>query len=104
MTFTASAVLCAAIVLQQSVRFVDLIVNRGLPVVISGIGPADGARFSPVLLIAVFGVTLFTYMRMQKWQRIGRAAGSWHELGKPCKTRPIAAFWVMLISMVFSLY
>ncbi len=105
-TFTASAVLCAAIVLQQSVRFVDLIVNRGLPVSDFGyLALLMVPRFLAVVLpIAVFGATLFTYMRMQNGSELVvlRAAGmNSANLAKPGL---IAAFWVMLISMVFSLY
>ena len=63
----ASLILCTAVVLQQSVRFVDLIVNRGLPASdFLYLSFLITPRFlSVVLPVAVFGATLFTYFRMQ---------------------------------------
>ncbi len=63
----ASAILCTAVVLQQSVRFVDMIVNRGLPASdLMYLSFLITPRFLAVVLpVAVFGASLFTYHRMQ---------------------------------------
>lgn len=65
-TLFATCVLCLAVVLVQSIRFIDLIVSRGLPITDFGyLALLITPRFlAVVLLIAVFGATLFTYSRM----------------------------------------
>jgi lipopolysaccharide export system permease protein len=62
----ATIVLCVAVTLVQSVRLVDLIVNRGLPIsefvyIASLMFPRFIALVMP---IALFGAMLFTYNRM----------------------------------------
>ena len=102
----ASLILCTAVVLQQSVRFVDLIVNRGLPasdfVYLSFL---IAPRFlSVVLPVAVFGATLFTYQRMQSGNELVvlRSAG----LNSLRLSRPglIAGIVCCAVSFLFSLY
>ena len=63
----ASVILCTAVVLQQSIRFIDLIVNRGLPASdLAYLSILITPRIlSVVLPVAVFGATIFTYHRMQ---------------------------------------
>ncbi len=62
----ATIVLCMAIVLVQSIRFIDLIVNRGLPLSDFGyLALLITPRFLAVVLpISLFGAILFTYNRM----------------------------------------
>ena len=62
----ATVVLCLAIVLIQSIRFIDLIVNRGLPLSDFGyLALLITPRFLAVVLpISLFGAILFTYNRM----------------------------------------
>lgn len=62
----ATIFLCAAIVLIQSIRFVDLIVNRGLSAVEFGfLASLMVPRFVAVIMpIALFGGTVFIYQRM----------------------------------------
>lgn len=62
----ATVVLCMAIVLVQSIRFIDLIVNRGLPLSDFGyLALLITPRFLAVVLpISLFGAILFTYNRM----------------------------------------
>lgn len=102
----ASLILCTAVVLQQSVRFVDLIVNRGLPAIdLVYLSILITPRFLAVVLpVAVFGATLFTYQRMQAGNElvILRSAGlSSVGLSKP---GIIAAFICCIVSYFFSLY
>lgn len=62
----ATVVLCLAIVLVQSIRFIDLIVNRGLPLSDFGyLAVLITPRFLAVVLpISLFGAILFTYNKM----------------------------------------
>lgn len=62
----ATIVLCLAIVLIQSIRFIDLIVNRGLPLSDFGyLALLITPRFLAVVLpISLFGAILFTYNKM----------------------------------------
>ena len=62
----ATLVLCLAIVLVQSIRFIDLIVNRNLPLSDFGyLALLITPRFLAVVLpISLFGAILFTYNRM----------------------------------------
>lgn len=65
-TIFATIVLCVAVTLIQSVRLVDLIVNRGLPVTeFVYIASLMFPRFIAIVMpIAMFGALLFTYNRM----------------------------------------
>ena len=65
-TVFATVVLCLAVMLIQSVRLVDLIVNRGLPVTeFAYIASLMVPRFVALVMpIAFFGAVLFTYNRM----------------------------------------
>lgn len=65
-TVFATVVLCIAVMLIQSVRLVDLIVNRGLPVAeFAYIASLMVPRFIALVMpIALFGAMLFTYNRM----------------------------------------
>jgi len=65
-TVFATVVLCIAVMLVQSVRLVDLIVNRGLPLAEFGyIASLMVPRFVALVMpIALFGAMLFTYNRM----------------------------------------
>lgn len=102
----ASVILCAAVVLQQTVRFIDLIVNRGLP---AGDLAYLSVLITPrvlavVLPVAVFGATIFTYHRMQVGSElvILRSAGmNSFRLAKPGL---IAALICTAFSYFFSLY
>ncbi|MDJ0684919.1 MAG: LptF/LptG family permease [Alphaproteobacteria bacterium] len=102
----ASVILCLAIVLQQTVRFVDLIVNRGLPASdFAYLAFLISARiFAALLPIAVFGAALFTYSRMQSGSELVvlRAAGvSSFRLAAPGLW---AGALAVLIGYLFSLY
>ncbi len=65
-TVFATVVLCIAVMLVQSVRLVDLIVNRGLPLTeFAYIASLMVPRFVALVMpIALFGAMLFTYNRM----------------------------------------
>jgi lipopolysaccharide export system permease protein len=65
-TIFVTAILCFAIWLTQSLRLVDLIVNRGLPLSMFGyLAILLLPRFLAIVLpIAVFCATLFTYNRL----------------------------------------
>lgn len=65
-TLFATVVLCVAVLLVQSVRLVDLIVNRGLGIAQFGyMASLMVPRFVALVMpIALFGATLFTYNRM----------------------------------------
>lgn len=65
-TVFATVVLCIAVMLVQSVRLVDLIVNRGLPISeFAYIASLMVPRFIALVMpIALFGAMLFTYNRM----------------------------------------
>ena len=65
-TVFATVVLCLAVMLIQSVRLVDLIVNRGLPITeFAYIASLMIPRFVALIMpIALFGALLFTYNRM----------------------------------------
>ncbi|MDF1749975.1 MAG: LptF/LptG family permease, partial [Alphaproteobacteria bacterium] len=65
-TVFATIVLCVAVMLVQSVRLVDLIVNRGLPLPEFGyMASLMIPRFVALVMpIALFGAMLFTYNRM----------------------------------------
>lgn len=102
----ASLVLCAAIVLQQSVRFIDLIVNRGLPFSdFAYLAVLVAPRFFAVLFpIAVFGAAVFTYNRMQIGSELVvlRGAGmSSFALARPGLTTGLVA---CVVSYAFTLY
>ncbi|WP_425403932.1 LptF/LptG family permease [Hwanghaeella sp.] len=102
----ASVILCTAVVLQQSVRFVDLIVNRGLPASdLAYLSVLITPRvLSVVLPVAVFGATIFTYHRMQSGSEliILRSAGmNSFRLAKPGL---IAAIVCTFVSYFFALY
>lgn len=102
----ASIILCTAVVLQQSVRFIDLIVNRGLPASdLAYLSVLITPRVLSVILpVAVFGATIFTYHRMQAGSElvILRSAGmNSFRLAKPGL---IAALVCTAFSYFFSLY
>lgn len=102
----ASVILCTAVVLQQSIRFVDLIVNRGLPASdLAYLSVLITPRvLSVVLPVAVFGATIFTYHRMQAGSElvILRSAGiNSFRLAKPGL---IAALVCTFFSYFFALY
>ena len=65
-TVFATVVLCVAVMLVQSVRLVDLIVNRGLPLPeFAYMASLMIPRFVALVMpIALFGAMLFTYNRM----------------------------------------
>ena len=65
-TIFVTAILCFAIWLTQSLRLIDLIVNRGLPLSMFGyLAVLLLPRFLAIVLpIAVFCATLFTYNRL----------------------------------------
>ncbi len=65
-TLFATVVLCIAVLLVQSVRLVDLIVNRGVGLAQFGyMASLMVPRFVALVMpIALFGATLFTYNRM----------------------------------------
>ena len=65
-TIFATVVLCVAVLLIQSVRLVDLIVNRGVGLTQFGyMASLMIPRFVALVMpIALFGATLFTYNRM----------------------------------------
>lgn len=65
-TLFATVVLCVAVLLVQSVRLVDLIVNRGVGLSQFGyMASLMVPRFVALVMpIALFGATLFTYNRM----------------------------------------
>ena len=102
----ASAILCTAVVLQQSVRFIDLIVNRGLPASdLIYLSFLITPRFLAIVLpIAVFGATLFTYHRMQIGNELVvlRSAGQ-NSLGLSSPGL-IAGGVCCVVSFAFSLY
>lgn len=102
----ASVILCTAVVLQQSIRFIDLIVNRGLPASdLAYLSLLITPRIlSVVLPVAVFGATIFTYHRMQTGSEliILRSAGmNSFRLAKPGL---IAAVVCTFFSYFFALY
>lgn len=65
-TVFATVVLCVAVMLVQSIRLVDLIVNRGLPISeFAYMASLMVPRFVALVMpIALFGAMLFTYNRM----------------------------------------
>ena len=65
-TIFVTVILCFAIWLTQSLRLVDLIINRGLPLSMFGYMAALLLpRFLTIVLpIAMFCATLFTYNRL----------------------------------------
>lgn len=65
-TLFASLFLCSAIVLLQSIRFVDLIVNRGISLIEFGyLSSLMVPRFIALVMpIALFGATVFVFQRM----------------------------------------
>lgn len=65
-TVFATVVLCVAVMLVQSIRLVDLIVNRGLPLAeFAYMASLMIPRFVALVMpIALFGAMLFTYNRM----------------------------------------
>ncbi|MDW3207954.1 MAG: LptF/LptG family permease [Alphaproteobacteria bacterium] len=65
-TVFATVVLCVAVMLVQSVRLIDLIVNRGLPLTeFAFMASLMVPRFVALVMpIALFGAMLFTYNRM----------------------------------------
>ncbi|MBO6861859.1 MAG: LptF/LptG family permease [Alphaproteobacteria bacterium] len=65
-TVFATVVLCIAVMLVQSVRLIDLIVNRGLPITeFAYMASLMVPRFVALVMpIAMFGAMLFTYNRM----------------------------------------
>lgn len=102
----ASVILCTAVVLQQTVRFVDLIVNRGLPASdLAYLSVLITPRILSVILpVAVFGATIFTYHRMQAGSEliILRSAGmNSFRLAKPGL---LAALICTVFSYFFALY
>lgn len=105
-TLTASVLLCAAVVLQQSIRFIDLIVNRGLPLSDFGyLALLMTPRFLAVVMpIAVFGATLFTYMRMQSASELIVLRSAGMNSMTLARAGLVAAIFVTLLSMLFSMY
>jgi lipopolysaccharide export system permease protein len=65
-TIFATVILCVAVMLVQSVRLVDMIVNRGLPIgEFAYMATLLVPRFLALIMpIALFGAVLFTYNRM----------------------------------------
>lgn len=105
-TMAATVVLCLAVLLAQSIRLVDLIVNRGLPFgEFAYMALLMTPRFvAYVMPIAMFGAVLFTFNRMigDSELIVLRAAG----LSSATLARPglAAGLLVSLICYLMTLY
>ncbi len=105
-TIVATVAICFAMWMTQSLRLIELIINRSLPTsMFLYLATLLLPRFLTIVLpIAIFGATLFTYHKLMNDNEIVvlRAAGSSHlAIAAP---GIIAASTITLLAYVLSLY
>ena len=105
-TFMATVAICFAMWMTQSLRLIELIINRSLPTsMFLYLATLLLPRFLAIVLpVAIFGATLFTYNKLMADNEIVvlRAAGSSHlAIAGP---GIVAASILMLLTYLLSLY